>query len=184
MRGTAEISVDQCQACGICAAECPANAISMKLYTDERLIAKIRGALQKAKANGEPAIVGFACQYCAYAGQERDIVKATLPKNVQTIDVLCSGKVETLYLLKAFEFGADGVFLAGCLEGECHNDKGNVHAGQRAAYVKGLLDEIGLGGERMAMFNMSPEQCANMTESVAALVSTVKELGPSPVRRA
>jgi len=184
VRGTAEIPIDQCQACGICAAECPANAISMKLYTDERLIAKIKDALQKVQANGDPAIVGFACQYCAYAGEERDVIKAKLPKNVQTIDVLCSGKVETLYLLKAFEFGADGVFLAGCLEGECHNDKGNVHAGQRAAYVKGLLDEIGLGAERMAMFNMSPEQCANMTESVTALVSTVKELGPSPVRRA
>jgi len=156
----------------------------MKLYTDEGLIVDIRGALGKARGNGEPAIVGFACQYCAYAGEEADVVKAKLPKNVQTVDVLCSGKVETLYLLKAFEFGADGVFLAGCLEGECHNDKGNVHAGQRVAYVKNLLDEIGLGGGRIEMFNMSPTQCADMTEAVAALVSTVNELGPSPVRRA
>jgi F420-non-reducing hydrogenase iron-sulfur subunit len=99
------------------------------------------------------------------------------------VDVLCTGKVDALYLLKAFEFGADGVFVAGCLAGECHNDKGNVHAGQRVGYVKKLLDELGLGGARLEMFNMAPAQCANMNEMVGTLVAKVKELGPSPAGR-
>lgn len=182
-RGTADVPVDQCQACGICATECPAKAISMKLYSDEDMIKDIKSAVRRAKGNGEPAIIGFACRYCAYTGEEANVVKAKLPKNVKTIDVLCSGKVDTLHLLKAFEFGADGVFVAGCLDGECHNDKGNVHAGQRVTYIKGLLDEMGLGGARLEMFNMSSEQCADMTEAVRALAAKVKELGPSPVRR-
>jgi coenzyme F420-reducing hydrogenase delta subunit/Pyruvate/2-oxoacid:ferredoxin oxidoreductase delta subunit len=179
-RGTANVPVDQCQACGLCATECPAKAISMTLTSDQQMVKEIKSAVRRAKGNGEPAIVGFACRYCAYAGEEPIVVKAKLPKNVKTVDVLCSGKVDALYLLKAFEFGADGVFVAGCLEGECHNEKGNVHAGQRVGYVKKLLDEIGLGGARLEMFNMSPAQCANMTELVGTLTAKVKELGPSP----
>jgi coenzyme F420-reducing hydrogenase delta subunit/Pyruvate/2-oxoacid:ferredoxin oxidoreductase delta subunit len=182
-RGTADVPVEQCQACGLCATECPAKAIAMKLYTDADMMKDIRSAVRRARGNGEPIIVGFACRYCAYAGQNANVVKAKLPKNVKTIDVLCSGKVDALYLLKAFEFGADGVFVAGCLVGACHNDKGNVHAGQRVAYVKKLLDEIGLGGARLEMFNMSPADCANMTEAVGVLAAKVKELGPSPARR-
>jgi len=182
-RGTADVPVEQCQACGICATECPAKAISMKLYSDEDMIRDIKGAVRRGKSNGQPAIVGFACRYCAYAGEEVNVTKTKLPKNVKTIDVLCSGKVDALYLLKAFEFGADGVFVAGCLDGECHNDKGTVHAGQRVAYVKGLLDEIGIGGKRLEMFNMSPQQCANMNQAVGALAATISEMGPSPVRR-
>jgi coenzyme F420-reducing hydrogenase delta subunit len=91
--------------------------------------------------------------------------------------------VDALYLLKAFELGADGVFVAGCLEGECHNEKGNVHAGQRVSYIKALLDEIGLGSARLEMFNTSSAQCADLNEAVTTLAAKVKELGPSPVRR-
>jgi coenzyme F420-reducing hydrogenase delta subunit/thioredoxin reductase/Pyruvate/2-oxoacid:ferredoxin oxidoreductase delta subunit len=183
LRGTAEVVVDQCQACGICASECPAKAITMHLYSDEDMLKEIKSAVTIASGNGKPAIVGFACRYCAYAGQEPNLVKARLPQNVQTVDVLCSGKVDALYLLKAFEYGADGVFVAGCLEGECHNDKGNVHAGQRVGYVKTLLDEIGIGGARLAMFNMSAQQCADMAAAVDTLAAAIAELGPSPVRR-
>jgi coenzyme F420-reducing hydrogenase delta subunit/Pyruvate/2-oxoacid:ferredoxin oxidoreductase delta subunit len=182
-RGTAEVPVDQCQACGLCASECPAKAISMKLYSDDGMVKDIRSAVRRAVGNGEPAIVGFTCRYCAYAGEDPEAVKARLPKNVRTIDVLCSGKVDALYLLKAFELGADGVFVAGCLDGECHNHKGNSHAAQRVAYVKTLLDEVGLGGGRLEMFNVSSAQCADMATVIGTLTAKVKELGPSPVRR-
>jgi formate dehydrogenase beta subunit len=183
-RGTADVPVDQCQACALCATECPAKAISMKLYSDEDMIKDIKKAVRRATGKDAPAIVGFACRYCAYTGEDANVIKAKLPNNVRTIDVLCSGKVDALYLLKAFEFGADGVFVAGCLDGECHNEKGNVHAGQRVTYARGLLEEIGLGGARLEMFNMSSEQCADMTEAIRTLAAKVKELGPSPVRKA
>ena len=98
------------------------------------------------------------------------------------MDVLCSGKIDSLYLLKAFEFGADGVFVAGCAEGQCHNEKGNVHAGQRVGYIQGLLKDIGIGAERLEMLKMSPEQCLDLREAVMALSAKVKELGPNPVR--
>jgi len=138
--------------------------------------------MEYLEGDGEPAIVGFACRYCAYAGEVKDVVKARLPKNVRIVDVLCSGKVDALYLLKAFEFGADGVFVAGCGDGQCHNEKGNVHAGQRVGHIKSLLNEIGIGADRLEMLKMSPEQCTDMKQAVMALSTKVKELGPNPVR--
>ena len=103
-----------------------------------------------------------------------------VPAKVQP--ALCSGKVDALYLLKAFEFGADAVFVAGCADGECHNEKGSTHAGQRVGYVKKLLDEIGIGAARLEMFHLSPGQCADLTASVAELSAAIQDLGPSPVK--
>jgi NADPH-dependent glutamate synthase beta subunit-like oxidoreductase/coenzyme F420-reducing hydrogenase delta subunit/Pyruvate/2-oxoacid:ferredoxin oxidoreductase delta subunit len=180
-RGTANVPVEQCQACGLCATECPAKAITMKLYSDDDMIQDIKRAIKRAKSDSEPAIVGFACRYCAYSGEEPKVVQARFPKNVKVIDVLCSGKVDSLYLLKAFEYGADAVFVAGCIVGECHNDKGNVHAGQRVAYVKKILDELGLNGARLEMFNTAPGECTSVVEDVIRLAAKVKELGSSPV---
>ncbi|HNR96277.1 MAG TPA: hydrogenase iron-sulfur subunit [Anaerolineae bacterium] len=181
-RGTAEVPVDYCQACGLCATECPAKAITMTLQSDEGVLRQVKLAIMRARSGGEPGIVGFACRYCAYSGESPEVVKAALPANVQVIDVLCSGKVDALYLLKAFEYGADGVFVAGCIVGECHNDKGNVHAGQRVAYVKKMLDDLGLNGARLEMFNTPPGECASLVEDVTRLASKVKELGASPVQ--
>jgi len=182
-RGTAEVVVDQCQACGLCATECPAKAISMKLDSEDEMIRAIYDAVRQARSSDGPAIIGFACRYCAYAGEEPNVVKAGLPNNVHIIDVMCSGRVDTLFLLKAFEFGADAAFVAGCLEGECHNEKGNIHAGKRVIRIKQILDELGLGAARLEMFNMKPGQCADMADAITTLVAAVQELGPSPVRR-
>lgn len=179
-RGTADVSIEQCQACGLCATECPAKAITMKLYSDDDMLRQIKVAVQLAKRGGEAGIVGFVCRYCAYSGESPEAVKASFPDNVRVIDVLCSGKVDALYLLKAFEYGADGVFVAGCIVGECHNDKGNVHAGQRVAYVKKVLDELGLNGARLEIYNSAPGECASLSEDVTKLATKVKELGMSP----
>ncbi len=183
-RGTATVPVEQCQACGLCATECPAKAIEMTLHDDDEMLGEIRNAVRRARMDGEPTIVGFACRYCAYNGQEPNVVKAKLPRNVRAIDVLCAGKVDSLYLLKAFELGADGVFVAGCLEDECHNLKGSTHAGQRVRYIQGLLDAVGVGSERLLMLNLSSADCANLPQHLLGLLDKVRELGPSPVRRA
>jgi coenzyme F420-reducing hydrogenase delta subunit len=155
----------------------------MTLESEDGMMASIRSAVRQAREGGLFAVVGFACRYCAYNGQEPEVVNAELPANVRAIPVLCSGKVDSLYMLKAFEMGADGVFVAGCMEDECHNTKGSTHAGQRLRHIKTLLDELGVGGERLEMFNLSSAQCANLAEHVAALVDKIGELGPSPAQR-
>ncbi len=92
----------------------------------------------------EPEIIVFACHYCAYAAADlAGSMRLQYPTNIRMIKLPCTGKLEVIHLLKALEAGADGVYAAGCLEGECHYLKGNLWASKRVDYVKKLLAEIG-----------------------------------------
>jgi len=93
----------------------------------------------------------------------------------------CTGTTDHRVLLRAFEDGADGVFVAGCMEGDCHFLKGNIRARKRVTAVKKLLDEVGLGGERLEMYNLSSAQGSRFAEIVNEMTARIKELGPSPL---
>ena len=86
-------------------------------------------------------------------------------------------------ILRAFESGVDGVYLAGCLEGECHFLRGNLRAKKRVQYAKGLLDEVGLGSGRLEMYNMSSAQGQRFAEVAREMTEKIKGLGPSPVKK-
>jgi F420-non-reducing hydrogenase iron-sulfur subunit len=103
------------------------------------------------------------------------------PSNVKIIQVPCSGRVDILHLLKAIEDGADGVYVAGCLEGECHFLTGNLKARKRVNYVKKVLEGIGIEPDRVEMFNLSSGQGPRFAEIAREMVERVKKLGPSPV---
>jgi coenzyme F420-reducing hydrogenase delta subunit len=133
----------------------------------------------------EPVIVAFCCHYCAYtaadmAGSQR----RCYPPNVKIVRVPCSGKVDTIHILKAFEKGADGVYVAGCLDGDCHFKNGNIRAARRVASVKGLLDEIGIGGERLEMVKMSAGMGDRFAEIAEQMTEKIRELGPNPIHAA
>ncbi len=135
--------------------------------------------------NFEPVIVAFCCHYCAYtAADMAGSLRLTYPSNVKILRVPCSGKVDALHLLKAFEKGADGVYVAGCLEGDCHFKNGNIRAAKRVAYVKKLLDEIGIGGERLEMVTMSAGMGERFAEVASSMTEKIRQLGPNPVRAA
>ena len=104
------------------------------------------------------------------------------PPDVRIIQVPCTGKVDILHLLTAFEEGADGVFVAGCLEGDCHFMEGNLHAKRRVKRVKEILDKVGLGGDRVQMYNLSAGQGGRFAEIVREMDQKIRELGPSPIR--
>jgi coenzyme F420-reducing hydrogenase delta subunit len=89
--------------------------------------------------------------------------------------------VDILHLLKAIEDGADGVYVAGCLEGECHFIDGNLKAKRKILYVKKTLEEIGIEPERVEMFNLSAGEGPRFAEIAKEMVERIKELGPSPV---
>jgi coenzyme F420-reducing hydrogenase delta subunit len=105
------------------------------------------------------------------------------PANVKIIRLPCTGKLDVQHLLDAFEGGVDGVFVAGCLEGDCHFLNGNLMAKRRVAYVQTLLDEIGLGGQRVEMHYMSAAMGGKFAETVREVTERVKSLGPSPLRK-
>ena len=180
----AKMDVSQCQACGICASECPAKAITLKLYREEEIIAQIEHLLAAPLSNPEPTLLGFCCRYCAYAdGESAEAVRAQLPPNVKIVELLCTGKLDVAYLLRAFELGADGVFVVGCPEEDCRNKSGSSRARKRVEYVKGLLDEVGLGGERLEMYNVPSDSWGRVAELAKEMMEKVEGLGLSPLRR-
>ena len=109
-------------------------------------------------------------------------MRLSYPYNIKIIQLPCTGRVDILHLLKAIEDGADGVYVAGCLEGECHFLSGNLKARKRVQYVKKVLEEIGLEPDRVEMFNMSAGEGPRFAEVAREMVERIKKLGPSPVK--
>jgi F420-non-reducing hydrogenase iron-sulfur subunit len=109
-------------------------------------------------------------------------MRLSYPTNIKIIQVPCTGKVDVLYLLKSFQRGADGVYVAGCMEGECHYLTGNLRARKRVEYTKKILDEIGIGGERLEMYNMSAAQGPRFVEIANEMTERIKKLGPNPIK--
>jgi F420-non-reducing hydrogenase iron-sulfur subunit len=133
----------------------------------------------------EPVIVAFCCHYCAYtaadmAGSQR----LNYPPNVKIVRVPCSGKVDAIHIMKAFEKGADGVYVAGCLEGDCHFKNGNTKVARRVKYLKQLLDEIGINGERLEMFYMSAGMGERFAQVARDMTQKIRDLGPNPAMQA
>jgi F420-non-reducing hydrogenase iron-sulfur subunit len=110
-------------------------------------------------------------------------MRLNYPANVKIVKVPCTGRVDVLLILKAFESGVDGIYLAGCLEGECHFLRGNLRAKKRVQYVKTLLEEVGLGSGRVEIYNMSSAQGQRFAEVAREMTEKIKALGPSPVKR-
>ena len=132
----------------------------------------------------EPEIIVFACHYCAYAAADlAGSMRLQYPTNIRMIKLPCTGKLEVIHLLRAIESGADGVYAAGCLEGECHYLKGNLWARKRVTHVKDLLAEVGIEPERVEMYNMSSAQGAEFARVATEFTERIKQLGPNPLRR-
>jgi len=110
-------------------------------------------------------------------------MRLNYPSNVKIVKVPCSGRVDVIHLLKAMEQGADGVFVAGCMEGDCHFQSGNLRAKKRVHHVQRILDRVGVGGERVAMYNLSAGMGALFVEIVREMTEKVRQLGPNPIKR-
>lgn len=132
----------------------------------------------------EPVIVGLCCHYCAFAAADlAGSLRLQYPPNIRIVRLPCTGKVDVILILKAFEEGADGVFVAGCLEGNCHFDKGNLYAKRRVYYAKKLLQEVGIEPERVEMFNLSSSEGPRFAEIARMMTERIKRLGPSPIKK-
>lgn len=130
----------------------------------------------------EPKIVAFCCHYCSYAAADlAGSMRLDYPTNIKILKIPCTGKVDVLYLLRAFEDGADGVVVAGCEEGTCHFINGNIKAKKKVKYTKKILDEIGLGGDRLEMYNLSAAMGQKFADLAKEMTERIKKLGPSPV---
>jgi coenzyme F420-reducing hydrogenase delta subunit len=131
----------------------------------------------------EPEITAFYCIYCGYmAADTAGALGVQYPANVKFVRMPCTGKTDIRYLLEAFEQGADGVYVVACPIGNCHHVRGNERGLARLQRAQKILDEIGLGSERLDMYFMSGSQAHTFASAVDQMTERIRELGPNPLK--
>jgi F420-non-reducing hydrogenase iron-sulfur subunit len=130
----------------------------------------------------EPQILAYCCKYCAYAAADlAGSMRLDYPPNVKIIQLPCSGRVDILHLLKAIEEGADGVYVAGCLEGECHFLEGNLKTRKKVEAAKKALESAGIEPQRIEMFNLSSAMGPRFAEIAQEMTERIRTLGQTPL---
>ncbi len=111
-------------------------------------------------------------------------MRLSYPSNIKIIRVPCTGKVDVIHILRAFEKGADGVYAVGCMEGDCHFNSGNFRARKRVEQAQKILEAIGVGGERAQMYNLSSSEGPRFAEIAVEMDARIRNLGPNPIKLA
>jgi coenzyme F420-reducing hydrogenase delta subunit len=109
-------------------------------------------------------------------------MRLNYPTTIRIVRVPCTGKVDLIHILRAFEKGADGVYVVGCLEGDCRFNNGNLRARKRVEQARQILDAVGVGGERARMYNLSSGEGPRFAEFAVEMTEKIKELGPNPIK--
>ena len=130
-------------------------------------------------AGAERKIVAFFCRECAYAAADATgNARVSLPTTIRSVLVPCTGRVSPLHLLSALADGADGVYVAGFLEGQCHYREGNLHAIDRIKFAQALLESVGVEPELVQMFTMSAADSPRFVEAERKMHETISNLPP------
>jgi coenzyme F420-reducing hydrogenase delta subunit len=130
-----------------------------------------------------PQIVAFCCNWCSYAGADlAGVSRFQYPPTARIIRIMCSGRLEPQFVLRAFELGADGVLVAGCHLGECHYVSGNERAQQRVAKTQELLEVLGVDPRRLRLEWVSASEGIKFAKTMDEFTKLLIELGPSPLK--
>ena len=131
----------------------------------------------------EPNIIGFLCNWCSYAGADlAGTSRMKYPPNIKSIRVMCSGRVDPVFVLEALRKGADGVLIAGCHSGDCHYQSGNYKANRRMKLLKKLLEDMAIEPGRVRFEYISASEGAKFASVVTEFVDELKKMGPSPLK--
>ena len=133
----------------------------------------------------EPIIVAFCCNWCSYAGADlAGTSRFDYPTNVRIIRVMCSGRVDSTFVLEALRDGADGVLVTGCHPGDCHYQRGNYIMEKRFGYIKKVVESVGIEPERVRLEWISASEGAKFAALIREMTDEVRKLGPSPFKPA
>lgn len=139
--------------------------------------------MEEVKGGFEPKIVGLTCNWCTYAGADlAGTSRKKYPPNIRLIRLMCSGRIDPMFVLKALLNGADGVFIGGCHPGECHYIDGNYKALRRIELLRKMIEQFGIEPERLRLEWCSAAEGAKFAREVTDFTAKLKELGPSPLR--
>ncbi len=131
----------------------------------------------------EPNIIGFLCNWCSYAGADlAGTSRIKYPPNIKSIRLMCSGRVDPVFVLEALKKGADGILIAGCHPGDCHYQSGNYKTNRRIKLLKKLIEQLGIEPERVRFEYISASEGQKFAETVKDFVTQLKKIGPNPIK--
>ena len=133
------------------------------------------------QVNGyKPLIVAFCCNWCSYAGADlAGNNRLSYPADVKIIRVPCSCRVNPMFILRAFQRGADGVIICGCHPGDCHYTSGNYYTRRRFMVLKEMLEYNGIDPERFQARWISGSEAAKFRDTVAEVSELITKMGPN-----
>ena len=127
----------------------------------------------------EPVIVGFTCNWCSYrAADLAGTARMKYPPNIRLIRLMCSGRLDPTFVLKAFSGGADGVLITGCHPGECHYIEQNFKALRRFMLLQRTLAQFGIEPQRVRLVWASAAEGHKLADEITAMVEEIRQLGP------
>jgi len=131
-----------------------------------------------------PRITGFLCKWCSYTGADlAGTSRLQYPTSIIPLMVMCSSRVDPVFLIKAFLNGSDGVLLGGCHPGDCHYETGNYHARRRFANVKAVFESLGLEAGRLRLSWISASEGPKFAQVSGEFTEEIRELGENPTRK-
>lgn len=132
----------------------------------------------------EPTIIGFLCNWCAYAGADlAGVSRFQYPPNLRIIRVMCTGRVDPAFIIEAMKNGADGVLVAGChTPADCHYLAGNFKAERRVLLLKKVLEQFGIEPDRLRLEWISAAEGDKFASVVREMVEDLKKMGPNPFK--
>ncbi|MBI4403004.1 MAG: hydrogenase iron-sulfur subunit [Deltaproteobacteria bacterium] len=139
--------------------------------------------VEKSKTEFEPTIIAFLCNWCSYTGADlAGTSRMKYEPHVRVIRVMCSGRVEPAFVLKAFAEGADGVLICGCHPGDCHYHSGNYKTLRRYHLLTKYLEQMGIQKDRFQLSWVSASEGRLFADVVNTMTHVLRKLGPSPIR--
>ncbi len=131
----------------------------------------------------EPTIVSFLCNWCSYTGADlAGTSRLKYAHNIRIIRVMCSGRIDPTFVLKAFKEGADGVLICGCHPGDCHYHEGNYKCLRRYYLIKKYITQMGIDPNRLRLEWISASEGKQFAELADAMAETIQQLGPAEIK--
>lgn len=127
----------------------------------------------------EPLIIGFTCNWCSYrAADMAGTARLKYPANVRLVRLMCSGRLDPTFVLKAISGGADGVLITGCHPGECHYLEQNYKALRRVKLLQRTIEQFGIDPKRVKLVWASAAEGVRLAKEITTYVEEIKEMGP------